>query len=557
MLTPAYSAPEQQRGEPAVYYTDVYALGVILYELLTRSLPETGAPPSAMPDRVPGNAAWDDIDVLCARAMHSDPEQRYRSVDALAADLRRYLASEPLEARPDSAAYKARKFLHPPSRCCLDCREFRPRAQRAGRLVHLAANSSRNEALAAAARAQRIQGFLMNLFEGGDAAAGPAHGLTVETLIDRGVREAGSLDGEPAVQGEVYETLGRMYGKLGRYSAAEKALTAAMERSAGRRRRNFQPYRTCHGGERTGQFEEAERLGHRALDASARTLGTAHDLTLAAQEALGRILTEHGRYPEAIAMLEKTLALRESNGRPAPLAVTAAALSAAHFYAGRFDQARRLTLRALTARRQAYGEKHPLVADDWLSLGAIEFDTGRYREAEQYYRRALAVKQNWYGPDHPETASAQTMLGRALVYRKQYGEARPLLEKALATQTKVFGKEHTRVASTLNDLGNIFVAEQKWAEAEQCYLRMEQAYRASRGDGRYLVATALSNRANVSCAGAGRRRSGEDAARCRGPLYTGALGRAHQHRHRSHPARPRAGASAPLAPGVDRVPGGV
>ena len=497
MLTPAYAAPEQQRGEPAGVYTDVYGLGVILYELLAHRLPADNTPPSSSPDRAHGDAAWDDIDVLCGRAMHSDPEQRYRSVDALSGDIRRYLAFEPLEARPDSATYKIRKFVTRHRTAVLMTTTFIVVLGVLAGWFTWKLNSSKNEALAAAARAQRIQSFLMSLFEGGDAAAGPTRGLTVETLIDRGVREAGALDREPGVQGEVYETLGRMYGKLGRYSAAEKTLTAAVQRGTGTTAGISSLTELAMVKAEQGEFDSAERLANQAIDTSTRMLGGTHELTLAAEEALGRILTEHGRYSEAIEILQKSLALRESKNQPASLAVTAAALSAAHFYAGRFDESRLLSLRALAARKKAHGEKHPLVADDWLSVGAIEFDTGRYKEAEQYYRLALAVKQAWYGPDHPETASAQTMLGRALVYQKRNGEARTLLEKALSTQTRIFGEEHTRVASTLNDLGNIFVTEQKWAEAEQCYRRMEEAYRASRGDAHYLVATALSNRANV------------------------------------------------------------
>jgi serine/threonine-protein kinase len=497
LMTPSYAAPEQIRGEPAGVYTDIYTLGVILYELLARRLPEPGGPPSASPTRASGPAAWEELDVVCAKAMHADPAQRYRSAHALSGDLERYLASQPLEARPDSTVYKLSRFL------------VRHRAAviavvLAGLLLSTSAavftwqlRRSRDEAVAAVVRAQRIQSFLMNLFEGGDAAAGPARGLTVETLIDRGVRESGSLDREPVVQGEVYETLGRMYGRLGRYPAAEKMLTAAVERNAGRASAISSLTELASIKAEQGEFETALSLVRRAISDSEEALGRKHDLTIGAREMLGRILTERGSYGEAIRILEEALVLREESQQPATVASAASALASAHFYSGHFDESRRLNTRALGARIQAHGERHPLVAEDRINLGAIEFDTGRYSEAEKYYRQALAVKKGWYGADHPDTASAQTMLGRALVYQKKFGEARPLLQQALATQEKVFGAEHTRVASTLNDLGNIFVAEENYTDAELCFQRMEVAYRKSRGDGHYLVATALSNRANV------------------------------------------------------------
>jgi eukaryotic-like serine/threonine-protein kinase len=483
MMTPAYAAPEQKRGEALGIYTDVYALGVILRELVA----ETAA----------GKTARTELEAICGKAAHAEPGQRYRSVDGLARDVVRYLAGEALEARPDTAWYRTGRFLRRHRGKVAALAVLAAAAGASGAYFTWQLRVSRDAAVAAALRAQRIQGFLTTLLEGGDAEAGPARGLTVETLIERGVREAGLLAHEPGVQGEVLETLGRMTAKLGRHEAAAKLLEQAVEKNRGGAREIGSLSALAQVKGELGEFDAAQGLAERAVAEAVRRLRDDDDLRIGASETLGGVLTERGKYKEAVATLRPALARREASGEPAAIAAAATALASAHFYAGELDESRELNLRALAARKQAHGERHPLVADCWLNLGAIEFERGRYGEAERYYRQVLEVKREWYGARHPATASAQTMLGRALVYQDRHGEARVLLEEALATQRAVFGGDHPNVASALNDLGNIFVGEGKYAEADRSYGQMEEIYRRTRGDGHYLVATAMSNRANV------------------------------------------------------------
>src|SRR5208283_459380 len=160
---------------------------------------------------------WADLDVLCLTAMHKDIQQRYQSVEALVRDIDHFLKGEPLEARPDTAGYRLRKFA---------TRHWQGLATAAavfavvaGLVVFFTVRLAiaRNAALAEAARTQRIQKFMTNLFQGGDADAGPADNLRVVTLLDRGVQEAHSLNAEPEVQAELYQTLGTLYQNLGKF----------------------------------------------------------------------------------------------------------------------------------------------------------------------------------------------------------------------------------------------------------------------------------------------------------------------------------------------------
>ena len=190
LMTPAYSAPEQLQGRPVGTRSDVYSLGVILYELLAGRLPfdlskrtpaETelaivhGEPekPSAVAAKHhgilhAGKAAWSDLDVLCLTAMHKDPERRYRSVEALIRDIDLYLKGQPLEARPDTLPYKIGKFARRNRKAlAVAAIVFTVIAAQAA-LFTYRLTRARNVALAEAARTQRIQRFMLNLFEGGD-----------------------------------------------------------------------------------------------------------------------------------------------------------------------------------------------------------------------------------------------------------------------------------------------------------------------------------------------------------------------------------------------------
>jgi eukaryotic-like serine/threonine-protein kinase len=528
MMTPAYAAPEQIRGEQVGVQSDVYSLGVVLYQLLAGRLPfdvsnrtpaqaekvlteQEAEKPSTVaakssagtkerqPEVSASKAEWADLDVLCLTAMHKDVRQRYQSVEALIRDIDHYLKGEPLDARPESESYRLRKFVSRHRRAVITAATVF--AVVTGLVVFFTVRLTiaRNAALAEAARTQRIQKFMTNLFQGGDSAAGPADSLRVVTLLDRGVQEAESLNTDPEVQAELYGTLGSIYQKLGKYDQADSLLQKALNQ----RKSLFGPDSpqvaeslVALGLLRSDQarLDAAEKLVREGLEIDKRRLPSNHPVFVKTLLAFGKILAERGSYDEALQTLNEAVKIDSAPGvAPSDLASSLSALADAQYMAGHYDLSDSLYRRALEINRRLYGPRHPLVSEELGNLGSIQQDLGYYQKAEAFDRQALDIDRAYYGEESPTTAKSLRMLGRALLYQKKYDDAEAALQEALAIQEKAFGPAHPEVADTVNELGNLASLRGNYEEAEKRFLREADIYRSVYGDHHYLVAIALSN----------------------------------------------------------------
>src|SRR5579859_1206774 len=525
MMTLAYAAPEQIAGSAVGVYTDVYALGVVLYELLTGRWPRgnsileieaahssadgrTIEKPSAVIRReLPEKRAqlskseWTDLDVLVVKALEMEPVQRYGTADALIRDLDALLEGRPLEGRGQRLSYTVSKFVRRNQRALLSI---------AAMLLVVAAmivfytqrlERARNAALQEAARTLRIQQFTESLFDGGDKSAGPAMDLKALDLLERGRKEAASLSSDPEMQGAMQETLGGIYQKLGKLDLAEPLLVSALEQAR------------KHGDSRKiaadlvalgmlrkdqGKLDDAENLVRQGMQMNQSASSEPNADTAQSMVALGMVLDVRGKYDQARQVLDA--ALKQQPQRADATAQTAdnlTELANAHFYQGHYETSESLNKQALAIDRQLFGEEHPSVAGELNNLGAIEENRGNYPAAEAYYRQALAITEAWYGTDHPETAANLTALAQELSYEKRDADAQVLLERALAIQKRVNGPVNATVATTLNQLGVLAYNRKDFDVARNYFTQSMETSRQLYGDQHSSVAVAYSNLGSV------------------------------------------------------------
>lgn len=525
LMTPAYAAPEQLRGGQIGVYTDVYALGVIAYELLTgvlpfdadtRSAPDApeGAreaapePPSSrarssapqFPD--PGKAAWADLDVLCLTAMHADPRRRYPTVEALIRDLDHWLGAQPLEARPDSLSYRLGKFVRRNRGAVLAASAALVAAIGLTTFYTIRLAAARDAAMAQTARTARLQRFMTGLFVGDDDVTLPDT-LRVRQLIALGVERTLQFKSDPAFQAQLLETLGSIYRQLGAFSEADSVLQTSlqMRRAApGTDSLDVAGNLISLAALRTDEskYDDAVSLGTEALAIARRSASPNVETIAKATNTLGMARVQQGKYLEAIGLLTEGLRLQQAHGADsAAISETTNILANAEYFAGRYDDAERHNRQVLAIDRARLGDRHPSIAHSLVNLGNLLYERERYEEAERRYREALSIDEGYNGKEHSSTARDLLLVGRTLSRRGRITEARPFIDRAYALYLKDYGPAHPRTAIAVSELAYLANATHDYATAGALYEKALGIVRAALGNGHSFVGTLQSLIAGV------------------------------------------------------------
>jgi len=472
-LTPKYAAPEQVSGDPITTGTDVYSLGVLLYELLsgqhpygadvrtsrdfTRAIVDEESLPlrtaflkaplesrslvaaqrATTPDRL-ARELGRELETILHKSLKKAAGERYGSVAEMADDLRRYLDDKPIAARPDTVRYRAAKFVR---------RHRRGLAAVGGVVAALVAivafytmqvTTERDRARLQAQKASRVSELLTSVLLSADPYRDPdtpADGVatpSARALLDTlAARINNELSDQPEVQAEMLTVIGRTYERLG---FIDKALPL-LERALAIGRQSF-------------------RLP------DARVAQTLNDL--------GVLQRRLGNSAAAVPLLTEGLSMRRAlaGGDDKNVAVTLSEYGRVLRDLGRLAEAERATRDALAMRIRIFGDEHRETATNKSDLGLLLMDRGEIAEAERLFRENVATTERLLGAEHPNTVASKNFVGNVLAVKGDFAAAAQLQREVLIVRQRIFGSASPESAFAVTSLATTLEMQGRYQEAE-------------------------------------------------------------------------------------------
>ncbi len=521
-LTPDYASPEQILGEPVATSCDIYALGVILYQLLTDAKPyslkgmseqemrraveeNNPTPPSKMLISLGSKNAQrakklrGELDHMVMMALRKDPNRRYSSALQLAEDITRRQRGLPVIARKETTSYLVGKFISrhrawaaAVSFAVLLLMTFTlvfMRQMKINKRQQIRAEIERD-------RANQVVRFMEGAFNNPYHESGRE--FTASELLEGARRTINwELKDAPDTRLAILDTLGRTYTRMGDYGEARSLLEEAGALLHAESDSQTRISHLLDMGELTlkeGHYSEADALYNEALQLAQSLKDRSLD-TAKIRLAQGRLRLSQSDYEQATCAFMDALEIRQEKlGLEHPdVAEAMSALAITASRTGLPDVAEPLYSQALNIILNTYGSHHPKAAFAWKNLAEMELNRGNYHRADALFPRALEIFEDTLGPDHLETAETLHLTAQTRGMLGKYHELPALMERVLDIRIKVQGPEHPRVAITRSHLGIIYNKMGRFEQAEQNLRRAVEIKQALFGPDNLEVGYSLNN----------------------------------------------------------------
>ncbi len=531
LMTPGFAAPEQLLGQNVTVATDVFQLGLVLYELLTGRLAfrehagsfyelarnicertptrpsvvvnhqvdgnDSGSRPSSTKQSVVVKLSqarglrlpqWrkklsGDLDAIVLKALRNEPEKRYASMEALGADIQAYFEARAVSAHEKGARYRLGKFVRRNTLAVIAGVSIGVLLIAYAATVTVQANriqSALERSRVEAHKAQQVSDFIIDIFKVSDPEVSGIETVTARELLDKSQeRIHNRLEDAPEVKSQMSHVLGEIYYNLGSYKESALLLETALDTRrkllskqdptlANTMTKLAITYRD------TDRYDQARILFDEAL-AIHRSLGDDNAEHAEVLNSLALLLKNQRRYEEAESLYNDAIAMlrRVANNRDySEVAAALNNLANLHRLRGHFSVAETNMREAVAMEGRVHGENHPDFALYLRNLAGILTDMERYGEAETLHLQALEIQNRVLGSVHPYVASTLRSLG-VLAYRQgNVIAAEEHLRRALSIQRLGHGEDNAEVAYTLFRLGEVLQERGNYAEAHSIYEKM-------------------------------------------------------------------------------------
>ncbi len=513
-FTPDYASPEQVRGIPVGTASDVYSLGVVMFELLTgrrpfqlhgRLLAEVERTVLNDPPPLPSGAVLPghgisrrelegDLDAIILTALRKEPERRYGSMPQFAADLRAWLDGRPVAARPDGGFYRVGKLVRRHRLA------FATGVLALGTLLAGALVTRRQAAIASdeQARAQEVTSFLTAMLAAPDPGE-LGHDVTMREVLDSAAVRADTLSNRPDLEIEIRRLLSGTWLSLGDYDKAiveaERGLAAARRlASPDPREIPWALARLSTAHEYAGSYLTADSLLSEALALLEKNGRRGAAETADYLDHRGRLRGRLGDPVGAIDPLRRSLQLRQKNeaGNDSAIAYAHHNLAVSLGDAGMNDSADLHFRTALMLEERAFNGPHPMTAATYGGLGVVLERLGRLEEADTVLRRGVTMRGELLGTDHPDYAWAVANHADLLM---NIGDARQAAERAriaLAVRQQGLPDQHPAVAFAMQVLGRALAAMDSTSQGEYWLRESLRLRREHLPEGHWAIASSES-----------------------------------------------------------------
>ncbi len=560
LFTPGHASPEQVRGELITTATDVYLLGVLLYELLCGTRPFyltdlrlseierviCHAQPLAPSATLYSNAEPDvarieaiararqttvgrlrrelagDLDNIVMMAMRKEPTRRYTSVAELAADLKRHAKGAPVVAARDTWRYRTDKFLRRHALSVSAASAFV--ALLAAFALVMAIQTRRVAQSRAIAELERhrsaeVADFLVGLFKTSDPSEARGEQMTAHEILEHGTQRIQSLNNQPEEQATLMETIGRVHLSLGDTGQARSLL----ERALAARRKLFRDDDAATASSLAalgsleladGRFDKAQSYYDAALAMNERLFGKSHLAVAQSLQDVGQLEKMKGDLKGAEVALRRSLALFSDLSGPESRQVSSVLNELAQVMErrGAFAEAETFYRRAIAIDRVMLGTDHPQVAHNLHNLAVTLQERGDLAGARPLFEQSLDMFRKVLGEKHPDTIEALGNYGRFLQESGDLPGAENVFRRALVLEGEVRGPGHVQVGYDHVNLGILLNRKSEYAQAEAQFREALRIYAAALPAGHVYVGSALTGLAQALIE-LGKPEEGYDAAR--------------------------------------------